>query len=244
MIDEVIKTARNPVVFLSGGIDSVLVLSMIREIREVDCVCFRHDFTPEQWGIVENLIKLWDLEVYTWPPQHSYLVPNGSSLARVDEYSLGLLTFPVLRDIVDGDRCLLELGQQKLETYPFNYDVVFTGSKRSDSSFATGRSPFKSDVVKFGDVTFVQPLFDLNDEEVRELAKGLPLSAEWYEHGDAAHDTGNIPACSSCLLSGTDEPVYCPKAESHIPGLVWNKTAMLSEFRKKYGFGEVKEDVN
>src|ERR1051325_9999083 len=124
MLKEYLETAKHPCLLLRGGRDSVLLLKKIREIRgEIDCVCFATDFTKAQWKIIENLIAKWNLEVYTLPPKATYFIPNGEQLVRVDEYGLGAVIFPVVRDFVHSDeRCALEANSLRLDAAPLNYD--------------------------------------------------------------------------------------------------------------------------
>jgi hypothetical protein len=240
MLKEYLDAARNPVLLLSGGRDSVLLLEKIRAIRgEIDCVCFATDFTREQWGIIESLIREWNLEVYTIPPMATYFIPNGDGLARVDEYGLGPLTFPVMRDLVHSDgRCALDASLKRLEAAPLNYDVVFLGTRKADHSAATGLT-MSEPVVRFGEVTFVAPLWDYSDAEVLEEAAGLPDAREFYEEGREEFDTGNAVFCSRCLQA--EAPVFCPKAGKEIESVKWDKAAALKFFREKFGFGAVRK---
>ena len=169
------------------------------------------DFTPQQWEIIDKLIRLWDLTVVAPPPKASYLIPNGENLARVDEYDIGSrATIPVVRDIVHSDRCLLDLNQNFLRLSPLDYDCIFVGTKQQDSTPAMSQ-PLKEAISQIGTLTAVAPLFYWSEEQVEEASKGLPYSKEWYEDGDENFDTGNLLACSRCVRSGTGEPVDCPK---------------------------------
>lgn len=242
MIEALLKTAKNPCVLFSGGVDSLLVLYMVRQYKDVDVVTFRQDFTDKQWSVVDRVIREWGLQVWSFPPTRSYVIPNGDTLARVDEYSMGGMTFPVLRDFLHGDRCSLELDKTRLAELPCEFDVIFTGSKRVDHSFATGKNPLREQVLEIGNVKFCQPLFHWTDAEVMAKAKdlNLPFSQEFYELGDESFDSGSIVACSRCLGTGK---VYCPVAEKEIDSVDWEPAKMLESFRTKYGF-EVKKYVH
>jgi len=234
LLHEYLDIAKNPVLLLSGGRDSVYLLSEIRKLRgDIDCICFAADFTKEQWRIIENLVELWNLEVYVVAPRHTYLIPNGEGqLARVDEFGLGNLTFPVVRDIAhDDSRCLLEMSEDRSAGLaPWNYDVVFTGTRKSDRSYATGR-PFQKDVVSTNGTTFVAPLWDMTDSDIDDAVRGLPFDFP----ADERLDSGNLISCSRCFDT-EQEQVLCPKTATNIETINWAPDKMLSAFRQKYGF--------
>src|SRR5574339_51526 len=118
MIPTMLGKSQHAAVLLSGGIDSMLVLQQVREhAPDIDVIVFRADMTKDQWAIIDNLIRLWDLTVVTMPPKGSYVVPNGEHLARVDEYDLGSMIVPHIRDFVhDDSRCTFDAEKQFLPT--------------------------------------------------------------------------------------------------------------------------------
>jgi len=237
MIQRLLDKASHPCVAVSGGRDSLVVLDLVREFQpDIDVLVFRTDFAPHQWEIIDRLIQLWDLTVIAPLPKASYLLPNGEHLARVDEYELGCgVMLPVLRDIVHADVCLFDLNQRFLAVSPLDFDCVFVGTKRGDRNPAMGRV-VREPITDVGQFTLVAPIFDWSEEAVRERARDLPYSKEWYVEGDENFDTGNLLSCSRCVRSGTGEPVHCPKEDKMINGVVWDQQKMLETFRDKYGF--------
>jgi hypothetical protein len=237
MIPTLLSKSRRPAVAVSGGRDSLIVLRMVREFApEIEVIVFRTDMTRGQWGIIDNLIKLWDLTVIAPPPQASYMVPNGEYLARVDEYHVGGTAIPVLRDIVHDDSiCVLDLGSNFSAVSPLDHDLLFVGTRQTDRSEATGR-PIQKAVTKAGSLTIAAPIFYWTDERVEKAVKDLPIAKEWYEAKDEKFDTGNLVACCACLRRGDGEPVHCPKEGKTIAGHVWDRQVMLERFREKFGF--------
>lgn len=235
MID--LSTAKSPAVFISGGIDSMLVLAMVREtVPDIPIYCFNQNFTHEQQNILANLIKLWDLEVRSFPPSNAYIIPNGKNLAQVSEYNLNGVVIPVLRDFIDGPKCSLTLDKTRLESYPFEHDVVLLGTRKEDTSFATGQ-PFHSPEITLGGIKFICPIFTWTRKEVTAEAKKreLPYSAEFYTAGDETFDTGNLAGyCTKCLQG--EGKVHCPVANEKIDSFQWDKEVALNNFRSKFGF--------
>lgn len=237
MIPTLLGKAAHAAVAVSGGRDSLIVLDQVRKVRpDIEVLVFKTDFTANQWKVIDNLIRLWDLTVMAPPPKASYLIPNGEQLARVDEYDVGVgVTIPVLRDLVHSERCLWDLENRYLPVSPLGYDLLFVGSRQGDSSPATGQ-PLHKAVSRIGNMTIASPIYYWTDEQVREASKELPYAREWYEEGDASFDTGNLLACSRCVDSGDGRPVCCPKQGRVIKGHEWDKPLMLKTFREKFGF--------
>lgn len=232
---EYLKRAKNPAVLFSGGADSLLVLHIVRQYKDVPVITFRHNFTDKQWSAVDRVIKEWNLEVWSVPPRLSYIVPNGEGLARVDEYMLGKTTLPVLQEFTHAEKCGLQLDNKTLDLALTDWDVIFTGGKKTDGNAAMGH-PFNAPVIECDGVTLVQPLFNWTPAEVlakvREL--GLPYAKEWYDGGNDEFETGMLHACSRCLTDA--ERVFCPLENTVIPTVKWDRAGMLDSFRNKFGF--------
>lgn len=234
MIRKYLSKASNPAVMFSGGLDSLLTLWMVRQERDVDVITLRQNFSKLQWGIIDKLIKEWDLTVITAPPLRSYIVPNGEYLARIDEYQFGRTALPVLRDFEDGKDCSLQMDNQTLD-YAFPYDVVFTGAKKEDWSAATGM-PMGAEVVEKDGVTFVQPLFHWTKKQVMAEVQrlGLPYTTEWYDGGDERYATDTIHACTNCMKD--EKEVYCHLEQKQIETVEWDRKGMLNAFQTRFGF--------
>lgn len=235
MIEEYLQFGSKPCVFFSGGIDSLLVLSMVRKFRpDISVVTFRDSMPKHQWKIIENVVKEWDLQVLSFPPSHAYFIPNKDKISYVTEYSLNGCPLPLIRDIIPGPGCSLEFDRRRLPVMTFDYDVIFIGTRKEDEHSALGK-PISQPVTVIGPLTFVAPIFELSKEGVRDGAKDLLFSQEFYIEGDETYDTGNLPACSSCLEEGEGQ-VFCPKRGEHIPRIEWDRAAMLSSFQEKFNF--------
>lgn len=214
MIKEWMAKAIKPCLLLSGGADSV---ELLERIGKIDCVTFNQNFTTEQWKVIDNLIRKFDLDLFTFPPSASYVVPNGDELARIDEYQLGYLTFPVLREYAHSDRCSLEFDNKKMPMIPWTYDAVFVGSRKTDWSPLTGQ-PLRQAVTEYGGITIVAPLYD------------EPKTQEFDV------DTGTVYGCTKCFNG--EKRVYCLKEDKMIDGIDWDRESAIKAFQDKFQLGE------
>lgn len=238
MIEKYLEKANKPVVLLSGGIDSLVVLDMVRVAKpDIEVITFRQNMSDDQWKIIENVAKLWDLQVLSWPPTHSYVLPNGEELSRVDEYSFNGLPIPLVRDFIPGKKCSLELDEQKLAVMPIEHDVIFTGTRAQDAH-PLMPSPMRKPVIEVGPFTFVAPIYDWGKADVEAYARenDLPFSKEFYDDGKEEFDTGNISACTNCLCEG-EGYVFCQKLTAYIPRHQWDRSEMLGAFQYRFGLG-------
>lgn len=180
--------AKMPAVLFSGGKDSLLLLDEVRRIRPDTTIMHFYDRLSPQ---VEDAIKRWDLEVLLWRPSTTYLIPWGSDLALVSEYSFGDARLPVLRDVVSGEDCQLE-NRRKDTTECFDnpFDVIYWGMKKDDELHPVMPTHFESE-LRLGTSRLIAPLHDLTDADVLDeiQKRGLP-----YEpFADV------VTACSKCL---------------------------------------------
>lgn len=214
-----------PCVFFSGGMDSLLLLYLVKEQSDVPVISFVSDVEKSIWKKFEKLITEWNLTLYTYPVKNRYVVPVSDGLALVDEYGFAGFDLPVIRDISESDRCLADLNKDRFSNFDFGFDTVFTGVLKDDDTAITGKNWF--DVSKQqGKITFVQPLFDWTKEEVEEEIKNLGLM-------DLVVHTNSISVCTKCLHG---KEVFCPAEQRIIAPIDFNGEEMMSAFRHKFGF--------
>lgn len=222
LITEALK--GNPVIFFSGGIDSLVLL---HQAKHLPVITFAQDWTKEQLEKLENLIAEWNLTLYMYPPNKRYFVPNGENLSLIDEYGFENQIIPVIRDLEDGQRCSLELDEQRYESFGLGWNTVLTGILKDDVHPVAGKMVEKA-VTEINGITFIAPLFDWSKEDVLRYAKEHDLLKFVVE------GTGDLKACSRCL-TGKDK-VFCPKENREIPVVKWPKEKMLKSFQQKFGF--------
>ena len=226
-----IQSAVNPVLLLSGGIDSILTLFLVRKLFDVPVIAAMQDFNKSQRRAIEKLVYEWDLTCYTAPPVNRYFVPNERSVSLIDEYIFGGAVMPVIRDFEYADTaCALELNGARSSGIWLGWQTVLTGLLKTDAHPATGFLA-KTALFKSGEVNFISPLFDWTKAEIQAAAADLDLLK--YV---AVPDTGDVQACVKCLEVGEGGKVFCHRENKKIARRIWQRAEMLKEFQNKYGF--------
>lgn len=223
---QIIETAnaRRPVVMLSGGKDSLLVLLLVLEQIKPDVIWYRTGSQEQRWAIEQWTMKH-DLTVYSHEPRDIYYLPMGHSPALVREYDINGDGFPVVAETIEGERCGLQVGEQRSERFLFPWDVTFTGWKDSDTHELTdGKVPYAPNGTVIGGSKFYAPIRHMVDEEVREHLK--TLAPEFEDFDDS------LPLCTRCF-SGNDAEVFCPMEQANIPTFQWDRQASLDAFRQR-----------
>ncbi len=221
---------KSIVLWYSAGLDSTLLLAILRE-NDIEFDIYqqgREFWTKEQKRKADTLIKLWDLKVYSYPAQAVSFIGQGDDISAVFEYGVGMRTFPLVRDLVDGTRCIADLAKFTMEQEPIKHDLHILGSRKADTHYSVDK-PIPSKWWKTGTATFYAPLYDWHRSRVkRELALRDLDNAEATEQ----QNTGNLSICMNCI-AGTGK-VYCPSESQEIDSIVWNRTQNLNNFRAVY----------
>jgi len=222
---------RKPVLFLSGGLDSLLLLVLLIEQKQVfEIIQFRTNWSKKQRERADCWIKKCNLRVYSYPPMSIHLLGDDTQLSAVFEYAVGNGAIPVIRDIINGTDCIADLDGQRMHTMPLDVDLGIVGTRKDDYHSFMGQ-PVKTQEFEVGGMQFICPLWNYSRDDVkRELeARGIDAS----EVEDEV-DSGNLAMCTTCL-NGTGK-VWCPKDEKEIDSIVWDRQANLKAFQQAYGF--------
>jgi 3'-phosphoadenosine 5'-phosphosulfate sulfotransferase (PAPS reductase)/FAD synthetase len=233
IIENALNTSERPVVLCSFGKESLLLLALLRHYTEVDVLWYyTDDLAKAQKRFAHQIIRDWNLAVYTYQPSDRYYLPNDEGLTLVSEYSIGGEAFPVLQDIEHSDRCGLEISSERTPYFAYHWPVTFWGLKSSDEHFITGR-PFVPDGTQVGSTRLYAPLRDFTDEDVWKLTRrlNLPFNEEKYR-GDSKFDPDILHACTACFSH--DETVFCPRLSREVPPFVWDKAQALDSFRTRF----------
>ncbi len=215
----------------SGGMDSTLLLAMLRESGiDFTIVQFRQFWTKEQTKKVDKLIRDWDLKVFSYPASQVSFVGQDDEISAVFEIPVGNGTAPLVTDLIDGDRCIESLAETQMHIAPFQFDINIVGSRKDDKHYSLPQV-VPAERWQQNGTEFYAPLYEKSREWVkRELrARGLDDS----EVSDAKN-SGNLSCCSLCIRPNETGFVRCPKKGIEIPVVQWSPEYNLAQFRQAY----------
>lgn len=237
VIRQVIAEHETPIVACSFGKESVLLLSLVREqIPDVPVIWLRENLLRTQREFAERLIVEWGLTVFGFAPTHVYLMPApDGKLSLISEYGLNGEHFPVVRDLVAGDRCLLKFPTASGTATAFPFDSVLIGWKDCDTHPIFGRAPYPPDGTLSCGTRFYAPLRHLSDDQVWQAIRDLdiPYNQAKYDARDDLADPDCVVACARCL-EGSGR-VFCPDVGRQIDSYEWDRGSLLQAFRSRFG---------
>ncbi len=233
-IQNILKTATNPVMAWSGGRDSNLLLYLARQINpEISIVWFKQNVSKEWQVWCESIIMDWDLTVFSFPVSDTYYLPNDQGLTLIDEYSFGSVVIPVLQDVKDGVECAANVSRETIPAFAYPWSETLTGYRETDKHSILGKHFFPEDGTQCGNTKLYAPLRTWIDSDVLQASKELGLPEP------PADD--RLPRCTNCL-QGKSEKVWCPEAQTQINSINWNPNERLNDFRQRFlpaSFGAV-----
>lgn len=222
--------AERPVVMFSGAKDSLLTLLIVMEQHpHVDVLWYRTGSQEQRWAVEQWTMKH-NLTVYSHQPRDIYYLPMGEHPALVREYAINDAAFPVVAETKAGEKCGLQMNEDRVDRFYFPWDVTFVGWKDSDTHGLTnGKVPYATNGAVIGGSRFYAPIRHMDDSEVREHLK--TLAPEFEEFDDS------LPLCTACFTSKESE-VFCPLEQQMIPTLEFDGQASLSSFQQRvFGIG-------
>jgi len=225
---ENLKSAKRAVLWWGSGLDSTLLLAMLREQPiDFDIVQIRSGWTKNQRKRADDLILKWNLKVLSYAPSSVSFIGQDNELSAVFEFAVGGGTIPMLRDVIPGTQCVADIDPLRLHHPPIKWDLQIVGSRKDDTHYAGAVVPSKS--WKVGDTTFYAPLYSWDRQSVKaELRKRGIDDTEV----DDDMDTGNLSVCHNCIKG--EGQVFCPKANEMIDSVKWNRDENLASFRKAF----------
>ena len=224
--------ANNCALWLSGGKDSQLLLQiLLAEKLKFSVVRFDDGWSREQKEIVNELIKKHSLQVFSYLPQAATLFGNSAGdLTFACAYAVSPnASFTVLRDIVPGERCSLDIKIKTSEkaSPPVYFKTHILGSKKGEKHYAfDGRDVVPEKAWLVGQAKFVCPLYEWTDAEVLEALQTFGID---YVEPPEELNTGNVSCCTLCLQG--KERVFCPKEEKEIYSIPWSPTKKLKDWQ-------------
>jgi hypothetical protein len=197
-----LANSKAPIIALSGGKDSLLVLDMVHEIDpSVPVLIFKDWFNRDHMKWVGKVIKDRNLVAFFYRPNVIECI-KGSIISS---YPFGASSLPVISDVVHSNECGLDWGKRVLDRTPlqtFPWDIVFTGSRKSDSHPLVPKLNFENTIIS-------TPIWNLTDSEVWN-----EINKRQIQTSDTSSDAH---LCMNCLQ--TDRVVFCPKLGRNIQSI-------------------------
>ena len=257
-IEEQILTYRNPVLFWSGGKDSMVLLHLMYShgIR-MPVVYFRDPFFPRKNRFVNLVIDSYLLECHDYPPLRVSLKHSPEMVALVSEYSTGSSSVvSVLKNTIeyragDDERdflCGVSFLMRPCAMFAFPWNAAFVAHKDCDTDPIYGLVPLHSNIVYRDEgPDYVFPLKDWTHDDVWDYTAryDVPIQADRYdvanrrEWPDKTFNSDWYPVCVRCIDKRTPgATVFCPKMKQNIV----NVSGAAAEFgyTPDY-FGELKK---
>jgi hypothetical protein len=221
-----------PVVMSSFGKDSMVMLFIIRRIMGKRLPVIYHGVPWRPWknDWAQNLIKMWNLEVYDYLPIASGIKLKPDRLEIVNRYQMGpephqTIDIPVNILPPNGNfECGLHMLARPKGGILYQWNLTLIGHRSCDVDQFEGHMPLKSDLVeREGLPTLGFPLKDWSDEELWDFIEERRVPVQYgtrymdrkeIDYKDLNNDY--IEACTACIDPRNPEKVHCPLVNSEI----------------------------
>ncbi len=238
-------SARKPVLLLSFGKDSLLLLHLIRQVhpRFSECLWFPEQIRGQErrneFGM--QLIKDLDLRCYTYPPSAMDVVQGEDGtleLVNVQDFGQGgMLFLPIgIAPKIDPRNfaCGLDIINKPIIPWgslEYEWDVTFIGHKSSDKCPVQGDIPLEGYWSPNGSTTMVYPLKEFTDDDVWECIERFGIQYDTNRYiGEQHEDDSTSPttpdyysACVECLIEKPDSPTAsCPRLSGELVPRIGN----------------------
>jgi 3'-phosphoadenosine 5'-phosphosulfate sulfotransferase (PAPS reductase)/FAD synthetase len=231
VIEQVLSHYKKPVLALSGGKDSVLMLWMVREwfTHSMPIFFVQQPYFPRKYAYVHRLIADWNLDVYSDIPPFRVDVSHGNGRTEVvNSYATGNTSLRIPIGWVEpdfNDKWLCgrdKLLERPLGAFVWPWDCMFIGHKSSDIDPLLGPVKIDLDINQDpGGCDIAFPIRHFTDEDVAEMfvRNNIPQHVERYEVVDGKfekrngnhYDSDYFPYCNRCFDPSGPKVVDCPK---------------------------------
>jgi hypothetical protein len=234
-----------PVVMSSFGKDSMVMLYIIFRIMEKKLPVIYHGvpWEPYKNEFAQSIIKLWNLEVYDYPPIASGIKVKPERLEIVHRYATGPTPVQAIQISVNilppkkNWQCGLKMVSRPKGTILYQWNLTLIGHKSCDVDQFDGPLPLKSDLVEMeGMPALGFPIKDWSDEELWEFIEKRRVPVQYgsryvsrkeVDFKDFNNDY--IEACTACIDPRGPKKVICPLVNREID----NVSSGITQFNGK-----------
>lgn len=234
LLQRYLRKVDNPVLWMSGGADSTLLLHVLLKLsKPFSILRFDEGQTREQKAVTDALILKYDLRAYSYRPSWSMMVGDGTNLSLVSGYAVGRNgeTATLFRDLVDGPACSfdVQVPVAKNTGTPIFFENHILGTRKSDTHYALNGKRFLSGKRWVtGEAMFHAPLYSWNRATVINGLKAFGVN--YIEPSDQVN-SGNLTCCSLCLRPNETGKVFCPKTHTEIDNVKWDPVGQLRQWQ-------------
>lgn len=237
IVREGMAKAKNPVMMLSFGKDSMVMLDLFERAGiKLPVIYWRleHSF-PIKNRFANEMIEKHDLEVYDYPATRIEALWIKDQVEIIYNYLIDqkgkMMAVPAgVVPPKPGEKFLC--GYQDMYLKPIGglmvpWDVFFLGHKNSDTDPLQGAIPLKNDIEELDGPTLAFPIRHFTDADIWEYTEKFGVDQNWARYRDRLieHDNDYYPACTACMRKDAPEQVFCPKTGGMIDrvaeDLVW-----------------------
>lgn len=235
-IADTLKAYKNPVLYCSFGKDSCVLLHLFlaRNLR-IPILYHRDPFFPRKNAFADQVINLWNLEVWDYPPARVSLCHGKEMIALVSEYQNGPHSNTyVLKNSLefkDGDNpdeflCGLNFLMRPCGIFNYPWDLALVAHKDCDDDPIFGPIPLHSKLVYRDEgPDYAFPLKEWSHDDVWNYTEQfkVPFQADRYniaerkEWPDKKFNSDWYSVCLRCVDKRKDgQKVFCPKLKKEL----------------------------
>lgn len=244
IISSALSIAKRPVVYFSGGKDSLvmthLLKTRVKMATPLEAVFHREPFHSEKYARGEDVLRAWGIPFHDYPPLGFSFWEGNDWFAYTNHYQVGVdpsgkpTTMDLPKNVLppDPDKpwiCAVDSVINRPTSY-FNYpwDMAFVGHKSSDEDQIAGKVPLKVDILQNRQgPSAAFPLRHWTDDDVWTYIQehNLPIDRVRYdvisrsEWPDKTPNGDYFHACVACVDRRHGPAVYCPKLKRQISNM-------------------------